>query len=314
MSAEAWPPGRSIPSTSSSPSRSEARRSRPADVCRDGRRRVRPDRRCASRKARAVSARPVRDRQWRRRHGDAARSRQNLSWTQEHFLEAGYAVAWMRYRAEVDYAYDKIGKLIEDRPPAPPTSQSRPARIRGRHRDHRIRQDAARSSTANRVGYMGMSHGGEMALKIASEYHGFRAMVASEPAAHEFLRLRPGRDRADQSEDRPAQRREDADARAGEGAAAHHRGGRAGARCADRRRRSSCRAATATNCRASSASATICCTSSARTRSGRATSTTCTVSSIRSAMRGRLRARRGAKAGRRRHPGLLRSIYETLAD
>jgi hypothetical protein len=30
-----------------------------------------------------------------------------------------------------------------------------------------------------------------MAFKIASEYHGFRAMIASEPAAHEFLRLRP---------------------------------------------------------------------------------------------------------------------------
>jgi dienelactone hydrolase len=42
-----------------------------------------------------------------------------------------------------------------------------------------------------RIGYMGMSHGGEMAFKIASEYHGVRAMVASEPAAHEFLRLRP---------------------------------------------------------------------------------------------------------------------------
>ena len=40
---------------------------------------------------------------------------QNRSWTQERFLEAGYAVAWLRYRAEVDYAYDKIGKLIEDR-------------------------------------------------------------------------------------------------------------------------------------------------------------------------------------------------------
>jgi dienelactone hydrolase len=38
---------------------------------------------------------------------------------------------------------------------------------------------------------MGMSHGGEMALKIASEYHGVAAMVASEPAAHEFLRLKP---------------------------------------------------------------------------------------------------------------------------
>ena len=40
---------------------------------------------------------------------------QNRSWTQEQFLKAGYAVAWLRYRAEVDYAYDKIGKLIEDR-------------------------------------------------------------------------------------------------------------------------------------------------------------------------------------------------------
>ena len=41
------------------------------------------------------------------------------------------------------------------------------------------------------IGYMGMSHGGEMAFKIASEYHGVRAMVASEPASHEFLRLKP---------------------------------------------------------------------------------------------------------------------------
>ena len=40
---------------------------------------------------------------------------QNRSWTQEQFLKAGYAVAWMRYRAEVDYAYDKIGKLVEDK-------------------------------------------------------------------------------------------------------------------------------------------------------------------------------------------------------
>jgi hypothetical protein len=30
-----------------------------------------------------------------------------------------------------------------------------------------------------------------MALKIASEYHGIRAMIAAEPAAHEFLRLKP---------------------------------------------------------------------------------------------------------------------------
>ena len=30
-----------------------------------------------------------------------------------------------------------------------------------------------------------------MAFKIASEYDGLRAMIASEPAAHEFLRLKP---------------------------------------------------------------------------------------------------------------------------
>ena len=47
------------------------------------------------------------------------------------------------------------------------------------------------SIDADRIGYMGMSHGGEMAFKIASEYHGVRAMIASEPASHEFLRLRP---------------------------------------------------------------------------------------------------------------------------
>ena len=40
---------------------------------------------------------------------------QNVCWTQEQFLKAGYAVAWLRYRAEVDYAYDKIGRLIEDK-------------------------------------------------------------------------------------------------------------------------------------------------------------------------------------------------------
>jgi hypothetical protein len=38
---------------------------------------------------------------------------------------------------------------------------------------------------------MGVSHAGEMAFKIAAEYQGVRAMIASEPAAHEFLRLRP---------------------------------------------------------------------------------------------------------------------------
>ena len=115
---------------------------------------------------------------------------QNRSWTQEQFLAAGYAVAWMRYRAEVDYAYDKIGKLIEDR------RQNRQLLNRGPLEYEDVISIIEYVKTlpdidANRIGYMGMSHGGEMAFKIASEYHGVRAMIASEPAAHEFLRLKP---------------------------------------------------------------------------------------------------------------------------
>jgi dienelactone hydrolase len=115
---------------------------------------------------------------------------QNRSWTQDQFLAAGYAVAWMRYRAEVDYAYDRVGKLIADR------RQHGQLLNRGplEYEDVIAIVDYVKTLpeiAADRIGYMGMSHGGEMAFKIASEYHGVRAMIASEPAAHEFLRLRP---------------------------------------------------------------------------------------------------------------------------
>lgn len=115
---------------------------------------------------------------------------QNVSWTQEQFLKAGYAVVWLRYRAEVDYAYDKIGKLIEDK------RQRRQLLNRGplEYEDVIAIAEYLKSLPeidAARIGYVGMSHGGEMALKIASEYHGIRALIANEPAAHEFLRLRP---------------------------------------------------------------------------------------------------------------------------
>jgi dienelactone hydrolase len=114
----------------------------------------------------------------------------NGSWTQERFLEAGYAVAWMRYRAEVDYAYDRIGRLIEDR------RQNRQLLNRGPLEYEDVIAIIEYVKTLpfiapDRIGYMGMSHGGEMAFKIASEYHGVRAMIASEPASHEFLRLTP---------------------------------------------------------------------------------------------------------------------------
>jgi dienelactone hydrolase len=115
---------------------------------------------------------------------------QTKSWTQDELLKAGYAVAWMRYRAEVDYAYDKIGKLIQS------GRQQRQLFNRGplEYEDAIAVAEYAKTLPyidGERLGYIGVSHGGEMAFKIASEYHGFKAFVASEPASHEFLRLKP---------------------------------------------------------------------------------------------------------------------------
>lgn len=115
---------------------------------------------------------------------------QSKSWTQDELIQHGYAVAWMRYRAEVDYAYDRIGKLIQS------GRQGRQLFNRGplEYEDAIAVADYVKTLPfidGNRLGYIGVSHGGEMALKIASEYRGFCAFVASEPASHEFLRLRP---------------------------------------------------------------------------------------------------------------------------
>jgi dienelactone hydrolase len=115
---------------------------------------------------------------------------QNHSWTQEQFVKAGYAVAWMRYRAEVELAYDKYGKLVQD------VRQGRQLLNRGPLEYEDVISIIEYVKTLpyvdpDRVGYMGMSHGGEMAFKITSEYQGLKAAIASEPANHEFLALTP---------------------------------------------------------------------------------------------------------------------------
>src|SRR5437773_3515078 len=84
---------------------------------------------------------------------------QNRSGTQEEFLKRGYAVAWLRYRAEVDYAYDRIGRLVEDR------RQNRQLLNRGPLEYEDVIATAEFLKTLpdvarERVGYMGMSHGG----------------------------------------------------------------------------------------------------------------------------------------------------------
>jgi len=110
------------------------------------------------------------------------------SGTLEAFLDAGYAVVWMRYRAEVDTPYGSELTVRE--------FQGRDRWSRGplEYEDaisiiEYIKQLPAVDS--DRMGWLGVSHGGEMLLKIASEYDGLSAGVASEPAAMDYLAKLP---------------------------------------------------------------------------------------------------------------------------
>ncbi len=118
---------------------------------------------------------------------DAVRNR---GWIMERLLEAGYAVAWLRYRAEVELGYNNGGKLVED------VRQGRQLlnRCPLEYEDEISIIEHIKSLPeidGDSVGLIGVSHGGEMALKITSEYDGVAVVVASEPAAHEFLALSP---------------------------------------------------------------------------------------------------------------------------
>jgi len=98
------------------------------------------------------------------------------SYILDALIEAGYACAWLRYRTEVELGYHDGGSLVRD-----------------------IRQGLAAIEFAKslpfidgeRVGLVGVSHAGEMILKLTSEYHGAAAGVCCEPAAHEYLALTP---------------------------------------------------------------------------------------------------------------------------
>ncbi len=115
---------------------------------------------------------------------------QNRGLIMERLLEAGYATAWLRYRAEVELGYNNGGKFVED------IRQGRQLLNRSplEYEDEISIIEYVKALPeidADRVGLMGVSHGGEMILKITSEYDGVAAGVASEPASHEFLVLSP---------------------------------------------------------------------------------------------------------------------------
>ncbi|MGY9013344.1 MAG: alpha/beta hydrolase family protein, partial [Rhodobacterales bacterium] len=118
---------------------------------------------------------------------DAVRNR---AYIMDRLVEAGMACVWLRYRTEVELGYNNGGKMVRDMRQGRQMFNRSPLE----YEDEIAIADYLKTLPwvdADKVGMIGMSHGGEMALKITSEYNGLAAAVASEPAAHEFLALTP---------------------------------------------------------------------------------------------------------------------------
>ena len=114
----------------------------------------------------------------------------NRRYTIDKILEQGYACGWIRYRTEVELGYNEGGKLIRDGRQGREMFNRSPLE----YEDEISIIEAIkqyREIDENKIGLLGMSHAGEMILKLTSEYHGVCAAVASEPATHEFLALNP---------------------------------------------------------------------------------------------------------------------------
>lgn len=111
----------------------------------------------------------------------------NRAYTMERFLEAGYAVGWLRYRAEVWFEYTRVPELevsqflahqLMNRPPL-------------EYDDLKTIVEYVRTLPyvdAEKVGLVGNSHGGGMILKATAEMS-VSAAIASEPDASEFLQM-----------------------------------------------------------------------------------------------------------------------------
>ena len=114
----------------------------------------------------------------------------NRGYIMERLLAAGYACAWLRYRTEVELGYHEGGALVRDMRQGQELFNRSPLE----YEDELAIIEFVKTLPwvdPDGVGLIGSSHGGEMALKITSEYDGVAAAVANEPAAHEFLALTP---------------------------------------------------------------------------------------------------------------------------
>ena len=112
----------------------------------------------------------------------------NRAYLLDRMVAAGYACAWTRYRMEIDNGYAQAAPF--ERAPGPGNEVFNRSPLE--YEDAiAIAEHVKRLAfvDAERVAWVGVSHGGEMLLKMAAEYRGFVAGVACEPAAHEFFGL-----------------------------------------------------------------------------------------------------------------------------
>ncbi len=118
---------------------------------------------------------------------DAVRNR---AYTMDRLVAAGFACAWLRYRTEVELGYNNGGDMVRDMRQGREMFNRSPLEYED---EIAIIEYFKEQGWVDheKIGVIGMSHGGEMALKIVSEYDGLAAAVASEPASHEYLALKP---------------------------------------------------------------------------------------------------------------------------
>ncbi len=126
--------------------------------------------------------------------GEAMRWLRHTLTERSHILDvladAGYACAWLRYRTEVELGYNNGGPMVRDMRQGREMFNRSPLE----YEDEIAAVDFVKRIPAidgERVGLVGVSHAGEMILKITSEYDGAAVGVCCEPAAHEYLALTP---------------------------------------------------------------------------------------------------------------------------
>ncbi|MEI6667520.1 MAG: hypothetical protein WCP29_05125 [Acidobacteriota bacterium] len=112
----------------------------------------------------------------------------NNAYTMERFLAAGYAVAWLQYRAEAWYAYQQVSPLQVGKQQANQLMNRPPLEIDDLAA---IVEYVKRLPYVdpNRVGLCGNSHAGGMILRAGAQGLDVRAAIVSEPDASEFLGL-----------------------------------------------------------------------------------------------------------------------------